>query len=80
MELGKKGLEVLSIFRPGLLENRKEARFVEKVASWVPFMPKIEAGELARCLRVEAERRAEEGGKGGKVRVYENSEILAMIP
>jgi len=50
----------LSIFQPGLLLNRRnDYRFVEKFLSIVPFIPKIEAKDVARSLRVEAELQAQ---------------------
>lgn len=72
-ELSKKGLNMLSIFRPGLLNHRKDARFVEKIASFIPFMPKIESSDLARCLRIEAERNADTKYANGPIKLYENS-------
>ena len=45
-----------SIFRPGLIENRdNDKRFMEKIAGFIPFFPKVEAKDLARAIRIEAE-------------------------
>jgi hypothetical protein len=61
--LKAKKLPLLSIFRPGLLENRHEARFVEKVASFLPFFPKIEAKDAAKVMVKTAERDIEKARK-----------------
>jgi len=53
-DLKAKKIPLLTIFRPGLLENRHDARFTEKIASFIPFMPKIEAKDAARVLRKTA--------------------------
>jgi hypothetical protein len=55
-DLKLKKLPLLSIFRPGLLENRHDARFGEKIASFIPFFPKIYAKDVAKVLRIVAER------------------------
>ena len=58
IEEAVKGLNfpVYSVFRPGLLLNREhDDRFVEKIAQYIPFIPKIEAKDLARAMRIEAE-------------------------
>jgi oxidoreductase len=49
-DLKAKKLPLLSIFRPGLLENRHEARFAEKLGSFLPFFPKIEAKDAAKAM------------------------------
>lgn len=36
-----KGLNLLSIFKPGLLRNRRDARTVEKIFGIIPFAPGI---------------------------------------
>ncbi len=49
-DLKAKKLPLLSIFRPGVLENRHEPRFGEKLGSLLPFFPKIEAKDAARVM------------------------------
>jgi hypothetical protein len=49
-DLKAKKLPLLSIFRPGVLENRHEARFGEKLGSFLPFFPKIEVKDAARVM------------------------------
>lgn len=45
-----------SIFRPGFIENRdNDKRFVETIAGFIPFFPKVDAKDLARAIRIEAE-------------------------
>lgn len=61
-ELKKKQLPVLSIMRPGLLVNRFDPRFSEKVAEWIPFFPKIEVRDVVLALIKDAESIAD--GKG----------------
>jgi oxidoreductase len=36
-----KGLNLLSIFKPGLLRNRRDARTLEKIFGVIPFVPVI---------------------------------------
>lgn len=43
-------------------------------------MPKIESSDLAKCLRIEAERNYDAKYANGPVKLYENKEILQMIP
>jgi len=60
-EEGLKALKLphLSIFQAGLLLNRRnDARIGEKLLSFVPFLPKIEAKDVAKALRIEAELQA----------------------
>ena len=55
-DLRAKKLPLLSIFRPGILENRHEARFAEKLGSFLPFFPKIQAKDAAKVMMKTAER------------------------
>lgn len=55
-ELKLKKMNLLSIFRPGLIKNRRDARTGEKIFGICPFLPKIEATEVANVLRLVAER------------------------
>lgn len=55
-ELKKKKMNLLSIFRPGLLRNRRDARTVEKIIGIVPFLPGIETRGCAEVLKMTAER------------------------
>lgn len=41
----------LIIYRPGLLLNRRnDERFGEKIGSWIPFLPKIEARDMGAAM------------------------------
>ena len=40
-DLKLKGLHKLCLYRPGVLMNRPDARFGEKVGGILPFFPKI---------------------------------------
>lgn len=41
----------------GFLQNREDARISEKIAAWIPFLPKNDVGTIARAMRIEAEAR-----------------------
>lgn len=69
---------MLSIFKPGLLKNRYDARFAEIVGEWVPFVPKIDVKDVAQVLIKEAEMVAADSSKSGVV-VYENSDMLGLL-
>ena len=42
----KEGLRNSIILKPGLLVNRKDARCGEKIMSYVPFLSKVDAGQV----------------------------------
>ncbi|TNV75750.1 hypothetical protein FGO68_gene9254 [Halteria grandinella] len=46
----KFGFPHLAYFRAGLITDREEARTIEKVLQWVPFIPKITAPDLGRAI------------------------------
>lgn len=62
-QVKSKKINLLSIFRPGLLRNRREARTVEKLFGLIPFAPGIEAKHCAEVLKIAAERYNEEAQK-----------------
>lgn len=47
------------------MNRDNDYRTMEKVLAWVPFAPKVEARDVGRALRIEAEIRLE--GKGDKL-------------
>jgi len=50
----KKNIPYISILRPGLIMNRdNDYRFGEKVASYIPFIPKIRSHDLAKALAAD---------------------------
>lgn len=57
LELAQKQLNLLTIFKPGLLRQRKDARTIEKILGKLPFVPGITARETAEVLKTKAERR-----------------------
>ena len=66
----------LSVARPGFLQNRgNDMRVVERIASIIPMIPKIDTGEVARALRIEAELQHESPLKE-KFRIYSNNDLI----
>lgn len=55
-DLKLKQLNLLSIFQPGLLRNRKDARTIEKIVQVLPFVSGIEAKDAASSLIRVAEK------------------------
>lgn len=44
-------LSQLSIYRPGLLLNRRnDSRVGEKIGSWIPFITKIESADMGKAM------------------------------
>ena len=76
-EVGLKEFKLphLPIFRPGLITNRRnDERFVETLMTWVPFMPKISARNIAKYMRIEAEIQSENPPSPAVIR-YQNSQM-----
>lgn len=72
------GLPSLSIFRPGLLLNRRgDERTVEKIFAVVPFISKADVKDVAFAMRREAEMLA--GTNRAPVSAYENKDILRIV-
>lgn len=63
--------------RPGLLLNRYDPRFGEKVAGCLPGFPKIDVRDVAAVLAIDAERIADSDRRG--VFLYENADMLNLI-
>ena len=40
-------MNLLTILRPALLDNRKDPRMIEKILAMIPYMPKIDAQVVA---------------------------------
>lgn len=80
MQLQKKKLNLLTIMKPGLLRNRKDARTVEKFLGILPFVPGIQARDAAEVLRIHAERCHEQALKAKEaVQVLENKDMLNLL-
>lgn len=76
--LQKLGLPFVSIFRPGVLMNRRnDSRWGETVASYVPFLAKIEVKTLAEKMMTDSinyHLKKEPKPTGSKI--YSNKETL----
>ena len=80
--LKMKKFPVLSIFRPGALLNRdNDKRWGESILKYIPFFPKIEATDMAKAMRVEAELILERKNifKNTEVNIYNNDKIKSLI-
>jgi len=80
--LKSKHFPVLSIFRPGALLNREnDKRWGESLLKYIPFFPKIEATDMARAMRVEAELILERKNiqKSTEVNIYNNDQIKSLL-
>jgi hypothetical protein len=47
---------LLSIFKPGILRHRKDARITEKIFGSLPFVPAIESKDCAAVMKHVAEK------------------------
>ena len=75
-ELKKMDLDNITILKPGALLCRdNDARFGEKILSWIPFIPKIECKKVAEFAFKLTEMTLLENLKFG-YRAYEHNEIL----
>ena len=78
-QLQKINLESVFLYQPGLITERKEERFIEKISKWVPFIDKIKCENLAEQILKCAEMNlGNEAGKGKGFLAYKNSEILKL--
>lgn len=74
---------MISVLKPGLIKNRPDARFGEKVAQFFSFLPfpAVECLELALALMTIVETKQEEAEKEkGVFTIYENKDILNVLP
>lgn len=53
-DLKLKKLNLLSILKPGLLKHRKDARTVEKIGTFIPFVTGIEAKGASLVCKIVA--------------------------
>lgn len=77
-----KSFPVASIFRPGALLNRdNDKRWGEAILKWIPFMPKIEATDMAKAMRIEAELILERKNiqKSNETNIYNNDQIKSLL-
>ncbi len=74
------GMPRASIFRPGmLLGRRNDSRLGEKIAAYIPFIPKVEVGTLAANMVKDAENyHLKASPKPAGAVVYENKDIVKL--
>ena len=81
-DLRRKNMNMLSIFKPGLLRNRRDARCMEKVFNCLCCCScaGIEAVDAVRALKIVAEKHSSEVIKSrGVVQVLENGDMLDIV-
>ena len=76
-ELQKIPIENVVVYRPGLLVDRKDARFVEKIGSWVPFLNKIKTEDLAKRIAAKTLADLQTSQKAG-FKIIPHSEITKI--
>ena len=56
-DVKEKSLKMLSIFNPGAIKNRPDARTAEKIAQFFSFLPfdQVECKDLGICIKNVAE-------------------------
>lgn len=70
------GVPNLNIYRPGLLTNRdNDMRIGEKIFSWVPFIPKIDAANVGKVMLEEAIV-AKKNNEGKETNLLEHGAIV----
>ncbi|KAL4474200.1 hypothetical protein ABPG72_001739 [Tetrahymena utriculariae] len=74
--LQQKNLNYLGIYRPGFLLNRTGQRFVEKVCSYIPFIKKIDVRDVAKAMRIQAEKNNNLKLNTNKTEIFENDDII----
>ena len=77
-----KQFPIVSIFRPGGLINRdNDKRWGETLMKYIPFIPKIEATEMAKAMRIEAELILERKNiqKSNETNIYNNDQIKSLV-
>ena len=79
------GLPQLTIYRPGLLLNRRgDSRFGEKVGAWIPGLSKIESADMGREMIEHAVamcniQMSEDQWTHNRVHLFDNSGIIADL-
>lgn len=77
-ELSKKDLPNITVLKPGLIKNRPNARFGEKIFKCVPFIDKIEAIDLAKYTHELTLKTLKEGRQDG-YKTFNNKQIEKKI-
>jgi hypothetical protein len=79
-EAKEKKVRAVSIFKPGLLRHRRNARTGEKMFScgFCCCVPGIEATECALAMKIVAEGHCLGSGGSSGVEVYENEDMLQL--
>lgn len=72
----------ISIFRPPLLEDRCNARFLEKVLSYVPFYSKIKINDLVKAIIIDdinRNKKINNEDYSSVIKVYELKDIISLL-
>ena len=80
--LGKLDYPMLCVHRPGLLLNRdNDKRMGEKIGSYLPFFPKMEARDVGKVILEHALRSVKEyeTSQEKKKSLLENKDMIAYM-
>lgn len=76
-------LSQLSIYRPGLLLNRRnDSRVGEKIGSWIPFITKIESADMGKAMvehAVKVVRMSDAELADHRIHEMNNAQIIADL-
>jgi hypothetical protein len=79
-DLKLKKLNLLTILKPGLLKHRKDARTVEKIGTFLPFIGGIEAKGASLVCKILAEKDREVSYTSHEaIKIYENKDMLNLL-
>lgn len=74
------GLNQLTIYRPGLLMNRRgESRVGEKIGSCIPFIAKIESADMGKAMVERAVKAVTNPGGLTSIDELNNNQIIADL-
>ena len=69
-------LAQLSIHKPGLIDNRRnDFRLGEAIASYIPFIKKIDAADLGHFILLHAIAKCTRPGPEGEIQELDNDQI-----
>ena len=81
-DMGLVGYPIYTAFRPGFLVNRdNDFRLIETIGKWLPFVPKIESKNLARCMLEHCLRTLSEHQVGDEPKkiILKNKQMNAYV-
>lgn len=63
------------------MNRDNDKRLGERILKYIPFIPKIEASEMGRAMRIEAELILERKNihKSSEVNIYNNDQIKSLV-